>query len=118
MVDKTKRAGEKKPYMAAVAEGNGFNDLSEDSASILSLHAAMADQIVKQLATGGVLHDQHQLSRGVNDLVQPGDVWVVQRLEDVHLTHKLLSISRRDLYNSKERRKKKEEKKKKKKKKP
>ena len=81
----------KMSYVAGVAKINSRHNLPEVAPGILLLHSAMRHQVIKELAALGILHDQKNLLWGVNDLVQPGNVRVVQGLHDSHLTHQFLS---------------------------
>ena len=76
--------------MTCVTEVDSGDNLSEVAPGILLLHPAMWHEVVEELAAHRVLHDKKNLLWCVNDLVQPRDVWMVQRLHDPHLTHKLL----------------------------
>jgi hypothetical protein len=58
----------------------------EKAASLRLRRSTICNNVVKQLATAGVLHDQVQLSRRLNDFVQLDDVRMPDELEYVDLS--------------------------------
>jgi hypothetical protein len=68
------------------------NDLMEKAAGLGLLHSAIGHDVIEELATGGVLHDQVKLPSRLNDLIELHDVGMPYKLEDVHLSGHALHI--------------------------
>lgn len=58
------------------------NDLPKDPLGLLFLHALFAHNVVKELSTTCVLHDHENFSWGVDDIVEGGDVGVLQQFDN------------------------------------
>lgn len=68
------------------------NDLLEELACLLLWYPCLLDNIVKEFAPARKLHDQVQLARCFNYLVQLHDVRVANQLQNVDLTSHSLHV--------------------------
>ena len=68
------------------------NDLVEEFERLRLLDPLILDNVVEELAPVGILHDQVQLLRRLNNLVKLNDVRVSDLLKDVYLTGDSLNI--------------------------
>lgn len=68
------------------------HDLVKEAASFRLRDTASADDVVKQLTTARILHDEKQLPRSFDDLIQLHHVRVPDELQDLDLTGNTLDI--------------------------
>ena len=59
----------------------------EEAAGLSILESSLLHDVVEELTTGRVLHDQEQLLTSLNDLVQLHDVRVSHDFQNVNLSH-------------------------------
>lgn len=71
---------------------NPRNDLLEEPACLLLLKPLSFDDIVEQLASVCVFHDEEQLARGLDDFIELNDIGVSDDLKDVDLSSHPLHI--------------------------
>jgi len=69
------------------------NDLVEKAACLTLSHTSIRDNMVEELPTAAVLHDEVELSGCLNDLEELDDMRMLQELKDVDLTSHTLHIS-------------------------
>jgi hypothetical protein len=68
-------------------------DLVEEPASLFLWHPATCHNVVEQFTTAAILHDQVELPRSFNDLIQLDHMWMPDELEDMNLASDPLHIS-------------------------
>lgn len=69
------------------------DDLVKEKTSLMLLHSTIGYNVVKELATRSVLHDQVQLPSRLYDLVELNDVRMPNQLEDMNLSRNAFYIS-------------------------
>ena len=72
---------------------NSGHDLLKELAGFLLGYTRLLDDVVEEFATAGKFHDQVELARSLNDLVELNDIGVPDQLENVDLTRDSFDIS-------------------------
>lgn len=72
---------------------NGREYLGEKSGSLLLLDVALLHDVVEEVAAGAVLHDDVVVSRRLQELVELGNVWVPELLENLEFFLDLVLLS-------------------------
>jgi hypothetical protein len=67
-------------------------DLLEKLACFLLLHTTICHNVIKQLASRSVLHDQIQLSPSFDDFIQLYYVWMLNQLQNMNLSRNTFNI--------------------------
>ena len=59
----------------------------EESAGLAVLQPALLDDVFEEFTTARVFHDQKELFRGFNYLIQLHDIWMPHNFQNVNLSH-------------------------------
>ena len=68
------------------------NDLFKHFTSLLLVHSLLANDVVKKLASFHVLHNQKQMLRSLDDLIELDDVWMTNKFQNVYFSRNTLYI--------------------------
>ena len=79
-------------YVQLVYVFDTGEDLLKELASLFLFQASVCDYVIKKFSPRGVLHDQVQLFRGLNDLIKLDDIRVTNELEDMNFASYTLHI--------------------------
>ncbi len=79
-------------YVQLVYVFDTGEDLLKELASLFLFQASVCDYVIEEFSPRGVLHDQVQLFRGLNDLIKLDDIRVTNELEDMNFASHTLHI--------------------------
>ena len=71
---------------------NSSDDLMKELESLRLFYSLVLDDVIEELSSISILHDQVKLLWRLNDLIQLNNIWVADHLENMNFTSNSLYI--------------------------